>query len=618
MHGASRRRMCSGARLVRSHFGRMPPGPFGHSVLLSCGRHRRMEHRAGGASGAPVIIGEARATEGGQVETEATPRSIGRGDVAMPASHQGRLFLDRVSQSSWQLTDMTSLETAALQGDLFELVFDDHGRAAVAGVRDAGADSEPTVQLVEELMQFDVWVGGNGETYIGRTTESQTNLTSLRAFGRKHFVVDIRLRLGSSTATSLLTAFIFRRPRGCGAKVFWGCFDLYDAFGMTGYKGLRSKWCFACLPSWQRQASGHFTGELFVASKHANNRPGPFATEQGGPTSTHLLPQTAAATVAMLNMVCRWAFATADRGGLKADGPRSAATTAFQCFLQLAVAHGSFQIQVVCDDAWRGQWPRPSAKFGDTTCAMVVTAEGDLKYEALSSLSGDLSKCAVARRWHRALFGPMVTSMPKPSEPLSDFFARTVRVAPLSSLVAQVLFIVARRVEALVCSRGQKADKIPMDFEYREHKIKVGDPQLDEKLVAYVLAGIAESRRHRNLSIATDKANPCASSLQNSVIVFPNNSGIICVPNVLCRTNLTFPSIAHVGGVDLLNRFPAGVGVEVPVAATHWTGGYGYFLVSQIAFSIHIHRWPLGSPLGIVGPPGSRFRRSRGGGKGFV
>ena len=64
--------------------------------------------------------------------------------------------------------------------------------------------------------------------------------------------------------------------------------------------------------------------------------------------------------------------------------------------------------------------------------------------------------------------------------------------------------------------------------------IKVGNANLDEQLFAYVSAGVGASVSFNQIGFATDKASPCSGNITNSAVSLPDNTLIVCAPQVVC------------------------------------------------------------------------------------
>ena len=114
--------------------------------------------------------------------------------------------------------------------------------------------------------------------------------------------------------------------------------------------------------------------------------------------------------------------------------------------------------------------------------------------------------------------------------PPFDFLRQAVLTKELASLASQVVWAVSRHTErALAEARGSKQGD-SADFAFVEQSISGTRDDLNEQLFTYASACVHESTRHRVLGLATDKANPCSGSFQNSVISLANNKIIVCCP----------------------------------------------------------------------------------------
>lgn len=470
---------------------------------------------AGSATdGQIVVVGAVRAP-GSDSAPPAAPSSAS--DVALATPHAERVFLDKDALGTWRLCDLVTHEILELRPSEWQLVFDDDGRGAlVGGGKCDGTDHE--AQLVEDRMKFEVFHSEVGEVYLGSTSERARDLLSLREFERKHMEADVTLRLGNTSAQSSVTAFVFKRARGAGGKVFWGVFDLYGILGLKCFKGQRSKWYFSCSGRWQKFMKAHFGQGLFVGSRHAGGRQSGASASHGG-FAARCLSQLAGCTVALLSLLGRWSFATEERGGLRDDVARSAASSSLAAFLALVASAGPVTIIISCSEQWRCRWPRTSLPPDVPVFTTSFMQDGTLCLGALHQLDGGLSRCRTAQKWHRALFDrTRQHDAAETREPLLDLMRR-FQCATLPAFWAQVIFAIARRVDHIVHGqRGDEDRQTPVKLHIRDRKIRTDDPQLDSKLVGYIQACILESKKHSVVFVATDKANPCAGSFQNTTL----------------------------------------------------------------------------------------------------
>jgi hypothetical protein len=100
----------------------------------------------------------------------------------------------------------------------------------------------------------------------------------------------------------------------------------------------------------------------------------------------------------------------------------------------------------------------------------------------------------------------------------------------------QLLHIMARTLEATLAQQQTGSKPGPSSgasMQYASKAIVVGARDMDEKLFQYTTAAVNYARGYNTFSISTDKCNPGALSLMNSVICYPSNTMIVCCPVVI-------------------------------------------------------------------------------------
>ena len=98
---------------------------------------------------------------------------------------------------------------------------------------------------------------------------------------------------------------------------------------------------------------------------------------------------------------------------------------------------------------------------------------------------------------------------------------------------SQLYFAVAMQLEGSLGETSNSDDFQFAHFEFSDVGIHVGEEDMEAKLFAYVAASVHESRKHRVMCLASDKASPCSGSLQNATITYPNNVAVVCCPQVV-------------------------------------------------------------------------------------
>lgn len=187
------------------------------------------------------------------------------------------------------------------------------------------ADGSSRVVLVEEIMRKDIGRAPSGERFLlTRRSDGGTDRESYDALLSKMVNASVQVRMVSAAAPARIGVFVMRFKRSCGQQVFWSLIDLYEVLSLTSYAKQASKWVFHCAPSWGRFLSLSFPGRLILMSKHSNISQARLEEVQWWGRS---LPQSAVATVGLLSLLARWAFARPEKGGLREETPRKCAGT---------------------------------------------------------------------------------------------------------------------------------------------------------------------------------------------------------------------------------------------------------------------------------------------------
>ena len=119
------------------------------------------------------------------------------------------------------------------------------------------------------------------------------------------------------------------------------------------------------------------------------------------------------------------------------------------------------------------------------------------------------------------------------SLPLMDFLSKCGLDPKLTSFISQVLWQLSLQIELHLAEIGATDDKTGSTCSFQwSGPISHDDPDLELKLVAYQQNCITASLSQRVVSMASDKGCPAGQTLLNSVICFPNNMALLCIPVV--------------------------------------------------------------------------------------
>lgn len=441
------------------------------------------------------------------------------------APHTGRLFLDRTSATTLQLTDLVTQERKLLSGD-WHLFFDEGSeRGALMQPSDT---NDPRVLLVEDLFKYDIAVCPKGERYLVSDGNIRSAQVSLDVLMSRYSLAVVKLQVGSVSAEVDIDTFVMRRPRPGGMSIFWDAHRLYRLLGLSSYAGQPSKWAFHSLASWNK-ALTLFAGDHILMSKHANTSD---STLHKVPFHNRCLPTMAMSSLALLLLISRWAFAAVSSGGLRDDKARDAAAELIQSLVRQACHRGKpEEIEVVVVKDWACRWPRPAADFeAQAPVARFKLLEGGI-VDLLDFLDAKAVKGCVWSQWRKKLLEAGF-SAESPQLDVVAVLRSLVGVAMLRALCDQLLWALARQLERSLAEqhRGMLPEGGIASLAFESALVRVGARDMEERLLQYVLATQAASSKYQVISVATDKASPAAMSVSNTVLAFGNNVAALCCP----------------------------------------------------------------------------------------
>lgn len=191
------------------------------------------------------------------------------------------------------------------------------------------------------------------------------------------------------------------------------------------------------------------------------------------------------------------------------------------------------EYSVTVTNEWSCRWPRPSAAFAEglTEVKLVLCSDGSMDFSPIEEVAMQ-HDFGHALKWYRSLselLGDRLGQMP-----LSDFLRVAAGVDELRPLVIQLLWRLSLHLEACLGAQAQgKSGGVRVKFGWRSLEDAFSDSRsIAHRVAEYVFEGTALTRAYPTLSISTDNATIKGLPTQNSVIVLPNNLGIICCPAV--------------------------------------------------------------------------------------
>ena len=174
---------------------------------------------------------------------------------AWSTSHKNRVFLDRVGENSWLLTDVLTYEVVKLEHGEWGMEIDDEtGRACVFREDE---DNDNAFKLVQEIFAKDVFEDAKGRLYISAGASDATP-QSLEALRCVHKRAEVTLKLGVTSATATMRVVVFRRARHAGQLVFWYLFDLCKLLNIRGFSTQASKWVWDSMSTWKKALAASF------------------------------------------------------------------------------------------------------------------------------------------------------------------------------------------------------------------------------------------------------------------------------------------------------------------------------------------------------------------------
>lgn len=162
---------------------------------------------------------------------------------------------------------------------------------------------------------------------------------------------------------------------------------------------------------------------------------------------------------------------------------------------------------------------------------LVLCSDGTMDFSPIEAVATQ-HDFGHALKWYQSLSKLMGGTLGQ--LPLLDFFRMTAGINELRPLVVQLLWRLSLHLEASLGAQAQeKCSGVRAVFGWQSAEDAFCDARsIAHRLAEYVFEGAALTRMHPTFSISTDKATVKGLPTQNSVIVLPNNLGIICCPAV--------------------------------------------------------------------------------------
>lgn len=446
----------------------------------------------------------------------------------VPYDHSS--FLDKTGPLQFVVTNVFTQERARLPPGEWSIEYDEDRLSAALIAEPTDEHPDGQVVLVDDLLKKGVFQHDSGELFVQAEGSAAKSLDSLRT---RHSMAEVRVVAGASSAAFSLKAAVFHMPRAAKQSLFWEMSQFFGVFCMTSHKGQRSVWVAKCKPRWERFLS---VAGLCIAVQSSHGNAKNKAEEHDSVRwPDRCLQNYSLATVSLLLVLLRWAYASREVGGLEDKRSKKAAVECFEAFLAPIVQSTEVtEVRVLLVASWSCSWPRPEP-FCERSFVIKV-GPGDLidlaglHFEAV----GD-SHSRLARAWWNDIKRKLHDRAPI-SCSLLGFLSQvggSSVVAPLlSQLVWHLSLVLERHFGSHVSGKsgGQAVEAVTMRWKDRA---EVFQENLDSYLAQYTIASVETCAGFECLTVATDKASVNGLSLQSSLVVPGSGVGIVCIPQVV-------------------------------------------------------------------------------------
>lgn len=167
------------------------------------------------------------------------------------APHLGNVFLDRVGDGRWQLTNVLTIEKVMLPGDFtYSLIHDDDGFAALEKQSLSEVEKEPDIDLVEDMFALQAYISDDDELFVYTCKGKKAGSTFwVSDMLRKYQEHTVEVKLASFDATSEFTIAKFKWHRTC-ATIFFSTKDLYQRLGLKQFAKYPYRWHLSGYERW--------------------------------------------------------------------------------------------------------------------------------------------------------------------------------------------------------------------------------------------------------------------------------------------------------------------------------------------------------------------------------
>lgn len=281
--------------------------------------------------------------------------------AGLSVDETSRIFLDRIAERCWRVTDVVTLEHHDLDDGEWGMVQDFESGSVAFFRDDLGSDDEgaQSVLTTDSFMKRSLYsMDGSGELFIVNNSVAPPTTVSLDAKRSNFEGGEVKLKLGLAKALSAVGAFMMAWPRGGGCRIFWNLNDLYKALSLTVWRGIASKWIWNGVDKWRAYLQGLGFKDHFIASTSSHNK-------GSDPFWLRCLPQPSCSTVALVELLARFAFLGREKGGMSDEDGRGAAREVLGGLLGMMQGLTAPEtLEVVASPTWQCMWPRPQSIDG--------------------------------------------------------------------------------------------------------------------------------------------------------------------------------------------------------------------------------------------------------------
>lgn len=306
---------------------------------------------------------------------------------------------------------------------------------------------------------------------------------------------------------------------------------------MKTYKGVVSRWVNEISHS-----AGKFCTECagqvhIVLSKHGNVSAG---TMSNMAFCDRCLPPVACSTAGLFLTLMKFAYFARAKGGLACPAARTTASIFLGSLVDFAIGGKACSATIFLDQKWTSRWPRPPDRM-QPDVVVAISPQGFLDLDDLASAAQNFGRRSTAASWVRSLRACLGADACRRQVHVWELLEHSAGTHIVQPFLAQTCVFLVVRAEARfleLAHECHKAERLIDGFAFRFMSgAEAVSEQMDLKLAQYVLSGAEEGARAWRmthcLTISTDKASVCGLPIQNVLLSYPTNLGVVAVPQAV-------------------------------------------------------------------------------------